>query len=288
MIENINIERLKNTAFSDVESFKKQINTITDKQVKQINNKEILKNMLSLLDITTLKDDDYKLSLEKIVAQTEYTIDNIRGYVAGLCVYSNLLPILNELYVPKQVKKVCVSGGFPTAQLSLNGKLNDIGFALDNAADEIDVPINRGLFYENKDELALELKAMRRIIDTKPLVKFKVIIESGELHSYLDVYSASIMAMQCGADFVKTSSGKVSRGADIYSSSVIMMAIKDFMQQNHAKKIGFKVAGGVKTCEQVLQYYSLMLYFFGEKYICKDTMRIGCSNLINEIINYLK
>ncbi|MBR1775323.1 MAG: hypothetical protein IJ759_07355 [Bacteroidales bacterium] len=285
MKNNITDKQLLNLAFTNPQSFRMRVDKLINELLSDIDKRKILKKSLSLLDITTLHDDDYKNSLVNIVNQSVYNVDGEDGVVAGVCIYSNLLPVLNEFNLDKRVSKVVVSAGFPTAQLSLVGKLNDVGFAIENGADEVDVPINRGLFFENREELKIELTAIKSIVKQNEKAKLKVILETSELKNYGNVYSSSMFAMRCGADFIKTSTGKVALGADVYSSCVMMLAIKDFLEENKDSVVGFKAAGGIRECAQVLQYYALMQYFFNEEYIDKNTFRIGCSNLRNEIIN---
>ena len=287
MENRINDKELLNLAFSSAESFRMQIDTIITQLLSQANTKDILKKSLTLLDITTLNDEDYKNSIVKIISQSTYSLCGIEGAVAGICIYSNLLPILREFSLDKRVRKVVVSGGFPTGQLSLEAKIKDIQFALENGADEIDIPINRGLFFENPTVLGQEIKEIKQQIDLYDKVRLKVILETSQLRSYENVYKASMIAMNNGADFIKTSTGKTKQGADIYSSAVMIMAIKEFLSNNPDRVVGFKAAGGIRNSEQVLQYYSLMRYFFSEKYINQDTFRIGCSSLRDNLINNL-
>ena len=164
MKNNITDKQLLNLAFTNPQSFRMQVDKLINELLSDIDKRKILKKSLSLLDITTLHDDDYKNSLVNIVNQSDYKEDGEDGVVAGVCIYSNLLPVLNEFNLDKRVSKVVVSGGFPTAQLSLVGKLNDVGFAIENGADEVDVPINRGLFFENREELKIELTAIKSIV----------------------------------------------------------------------------------------------------------------------------
>ncbi len=287
-INSNKIEELKSLMLTDTTSFKNYVDNLVSFSISEQRRREILKKSLSMLDITTLNSDDYRVAIEKIVSQSDYIVDKQIGYVAGICVYSNLIDILDTLLKNKDVKKVVVSGGFPTGQLSLQAKIKDIEYALQHGADEIDIPLNRGLFYENQDNLVEEITLMSNLVHTKKDAKIKVILETSLLHNLQDVYLASMLAMQCGADFIKTSTGKVSRGADIYSSFVMMLAIYNFVNTNEGRVVGFKVAGGVRTCEQVIQYNLLMQHLFSKQYINKDTMRIGCSNLKQEIINNLQ
>lgn len=287
-INSNKIEELRNLMLTDTTKLKSYVDSFANFVISPSQRREILKKSLSLLDITTLNDDDYIRAVGRIAEQTDYMVDGQRGHVAGVCIYSNLLNILNNVLINKDVKKVVVSGGFPTGQLTLEAKIKDIDFALQHHVDEIDIPINRGLFYEDKDLLTKELTIISNFIHDRSKAKLKVILETSQLHSLQDVYSASVIAMQCGADFIKTSTGKVSRGADIYSSFIMMLAIYDFANDDGGKVVGFKVAGGIRTCEQVVQYYLLMRHLFPEQYISPDTMRIGCSNLKQEIINNLQ
>ncbi|MBR1626301.1 MAG: deoxyribose-phosphate aldolase [Bacteroidales bacterium] len=287
MINKITDIELKNLAFNNIELFIERVDYIVSNLLSTINEIEALKKLLTMLDITTLRDDDYRESLVKIISQSTYIVDNNKGIVAGVCIYSNLLPVLNTLELDKRIRRVVVSGGFPTGQLSLEGKLNDIAFAIENGADEIDVPINRGLFFENKKEMAIEISAMKSIISQNKEVKLKVILETSELKSYENVYNASMIAMENGADFIKTSTGKTGKGADVYSAAIMMLAIKDYMVAN-GRIVGFKAAGGIRKSSEALKYYVLMQYFFGDSYINKDNFRIGCSNLKNDIIDSIK
>ncbi|MBQ7984820.1 MAG: hypothetical protein IJ250_04195 [Bacteroidales bacterium] len=284
MISSTEKDKLKLDAFQNGSDFERRIDCLLAEELSRINQKEALKEILGLLDITTLNDCDNKASVEKIIEQSKYFIDGKPFTVAGICVYSDLLWVLNSSEISSQnIYKVAVSGGFPSAHCSLQSKLSDIAFAVDNGADEIDVPINRGLFLENIVQAENELKQMRKTISKGRNVKMKVILETSQLQAYGNVYNASMLAMQCGADFIKTSTGKTDKGADVYTSAVMMIAIRDFAEKENSRTVGFKAAGGIRNSLQALQYYALMKCFFGEKYITKDTFRIGCSSLIEQI-----
>ncbi|MBQ9311437.1 MAG: deoxyribose-phosphate aldolase [Bacteroidales bacterium] len=272
---------------SSTVEFEKQVDSIISQEENNITNKtDLYLKLLSFLDLTTLNDDDYLQSLKKIVPETITYYKGNKITVAGLCTFSNLLPIVNNLDLDNSIRKVVVSGGFPTGQISLEAKLRDISFAIENKADEIDVPINRGLFYENPNELSSEINKMKDTIAKTSNAKLKVIIETGALKNYLDVYKVSQLAIKSGADFIKTSTGKISRGADLYSSIIMLIAIKEHFDLT-SKKIGFKAAGGIRKADDALKYYLLARFVLGEEYLTKDTFRIGCSNLKRDIINKL-
>jgi deoxyribose-phosphate aldolase len=290
-INEINdIDNLHKLIFQDNrEDFEKEIDNIILKEEENFDKEEILEKTLEVLDLTSLNNVDNKQSLEDLVKQGTFIVKNKEKHVAGLCTFSNLLPLLNSIKINKNIKKVVVSGGFPTGQLSLEAKIKDIEFAISNNADEIDIPINRGLFFEDKKELERELKVIKNIVNQKDNVKLKVILETGELKNLKNVYDASILAMNCGADFIKTSTGKINVGADKYSSAVMLIAIRDFLKENnYTKLVGFKAAGGVRTITQVLEFISLFYFFISKEYFNKSLFRLGCSNLKNEIISNLK
>lgn len=278
------IEYIKKLAFCrDNTLFHSKIDEIFNKRISNI--REILIKILSLLDITTLNDTDNKKAIENILNNLTCRVGKSSINVAGLCIYSNLLPILNQYYLPQEIKKVAVSGGFPTGQLSFEAKIRDIQFAINNKVDEIDIPINRGMFFEDKASFTKELKQISQFIRaySNNQTKLKVILETSELTNYENIYKASVIAMECGADFIKTSTGKVSRGADVYSSVIMLVAIKEYLQKT-GKKVGFKAAGGIRTWQEAIKYYILVEKLLGEEYLHKDTFRIGCSNLRDNIL----
>ena len=271
-MNRLDIDNIKHLAFaSEIEKFQTEVDELISHSIFQTNN--ILIKLLSLLDITTLNNEDYIKAIENISSMVESRVEEKRINVAGVCVYSNLLPILNKQNLPKGVKKVVVSGGFPTAQMSLKAKLSDISFCLENNADEIDIPINRGLFFENKEELKEELIQISNLIHNNSDSKLKIILETSELKTYQNIYDASILAMECGAD--------------VYSSVIMLVAIKDYFSETN-KLVGFKAAGGIRSYQEAIKYYIIAREIMGEAYINSSTFRIGCSNLRNDIINNIK
>lgn len=268
--------------------FEKKVDEIISNEFEQLKDEKAdLFKILSFLDITTLNDTDYQQALRDIVKETVFNVEDKEVKVAGLCIYSNLLPVLNLLHLDRDVRRVVVSGGFPTGQLSLEAKLHDVAFAIENKADEVDIPINRGLFFENRGELEIEIEAIKSIVNQNPKAKLKVIIESGELKTYKNVYEASLLSIKSGADFIKTSTGKVSRGADLYSAAIMMIAIKETLSTT-GKNVGFKAAGGIRKSEDALKYYLLAKAILGDNYITQETFRIGCSNLKYDILDKIK
>ncbi|MBR1776879.1 deoxyribose-phosphate aldolase [bacterium] len=279
------IENIKNLSFSDENLFKQKVDFIVSNQKY---GEDIYGKIFSCLDITTLNNTDYRKALELIIKKTK-TNSPTKGEIkaAGLCIYSYLVPLLEYFDLDKDIKRVVVSGGFPSGQVPLSTKISDVSFALDHKADEIDIPINRALFFENRKELKNELTLINTLIKINSNAKLKVIIETSELLTYKNVYEASMLAMECGADFIKTSTGKVSTGADIYSSFVMLSAINDYFISSQ-RLVGFKAAGGIRTSEQAVAYFLLAQAVMGNKFCNKETFRIGCSSLAEDIIRHIK
>ena len=163
-------------------------------------------------------------------------------------------------------------------------KLNEIKFAIDNNAQEVDIVMNRGLFLEgNFEEVSRETFLSKEICGD---VVLKVILEIGELETYENIYKASLINLEAGADFIKTSTGKIEKGADVYSFAVMLMAIKDYYKKTGVLK-SIKTAGGISTAEQALDYYILFSHYLGEENLNSKYFRIGGSRLKNNLVEFI-
>lgn len=245
--------------------------------------KEDLLRLIKYLDLTSLESTDNNDSIKNLIEKSSFEYDGVKHLVAGVCVFPNFLSFINDFKKDKALKTIVVAGGFPFSQMPLGVKLAEVRYACEHGADEIDVCINRGMFLSGEiqgvgDEIR-EIKSLIRSYSDKVLLK--VILEVGELKSYSDIYSAAMIALESGADFIKTSTGKIAKGADIYSVSVMLLVLREFYRKTGEVR-GLKVAGGIRTCFEVLQYRSLFEVFMG-----KDDdnryFRIGCSRLFENI-----
>ncbi|MGI6719221.1 MAG: deoxyribose-phosphate aldolase [Bacteroidales bacterium] len=232
------------------------------------------------IDLTTLKVDDTE---ERVVNLCENAIKND---VAAICVYPNFVSVAKDSLAKSNIKVASVAGCFPAAQSALKIKLAEVEYALECGADEIDIVFPVGLFFENKlDKVYEELNAYRGICKDKIL---KCILETGALQKDEHIKNASKIAIECGMDFLKTSTGKISPAATPDASKIMINAIKDHYLKTK-KMVGFKVAGGVSTYEEATVYINLINNILdtntNKKWLTPQYFRIGASRLLNNLNN---
>jgi deoxyribose-phosphate aldolase len=177
-----------------------------------------------------------------------------------------------------------VATAFPSGQAPLDVRLREVGEAVEAGADEIDMVINRGAFLSGRyREVFEEIAATRDACGT---ARLKVILETGELGSYDNVRRASVLAMATGADFIKTSTGKVQPAATLPVALVMLEAIRDFHHRT-GQMVGFKAAGGVRTAKQAIHYLVVAAETLGSDWLTPDWLRIGASSLLNDCLMQL-
>lgn len=249
-----------------------------------IYSKQELLSLIGFLDLTSLESVDDMNSIKCLIENSFFDYEGVRYLVAGVCVFPNFLPLIKELDFDKELKTIVVAGGFPFSQMPLEVKLEEVRYALEHGADEIDVCINRGLFLsKNEEVVSNEIKAVKNLISTcEKSVSLKVILETGELGSYSNIMKASMLALESGADFIKTSTGKIAKGADVYSVCVMLLALRLFYKKTGMLK-GLKVAGGIRSCFDALQYKNLFDSFMIKGLNDNKYFRIGCSKLFENI-----
>lgn len=263
---------------------------VRDKVGKQLANPKNpaadLKRILSCIDLTTLEGSDNKASVSALCGKAIRLIDPAGGIpaVAAVCVYPSLVKTVREQLRGTDIKTASVAGAFPSGQTSLQVKLEEVRYAANEGADEIDIVISRGkLLAGEYHEVFDELAAMREISSGLIL---KVILETGELQSPEMIRKASEIAIKAGADFIKTSTGKISTGATPEAFFTMLRTIRDFLTAE-GKTVGIKASGGVRTPEQALQYYFLTREILGEEVLQKEYFRIGASSLLENIVKML-
>lgn len=246
-------------------------------------NKEVYKTLFSCLDITTLDVTDNYESVLKLVEMinkmdTDHPeIDN----VAAICVYPNFVTAVRGALEVSDVKVAAVAGGFPSSQTYPEVKTIEAGLALKDGADELDIVMNVGNFIiANYEDMCDEITEMKEICGEATL---KVILETGALNSYNDVRKAAILSIYAGADFIKTSTGKIGIGAIPEAFYVMCNAIKDYYNET-GTKIGIKAAGGIRTANDAAKYYTIASEILGEDWMNKDLFRIGAASLANNLI----
>lgn len=245
--------------------------------------KEDLLGLIKYLDLTSLSSTDNNDSIKSLIEKSEFEYNDIKHLVAGVCVFPNFLPLIKDLCRDKGLKTIVVAGGFPFSQMPLEVKKEEVRYALEFGADEIDVCINRGMFLGGDIQgVANEIREIKNLIKTySDDVKLKVILEVGELRTYSNIYSAAKVALESGADFIKTSTGKSQKGADVYSVCVMLLVLREFYKASGELR-GLKVAGGVSRSEDALRYRNLFEAFCG-KVDGNQYFRIGCSGLFENM-----
>ena len=268
---------------SDFEQINQQLETIKQRSIAHCQDVQVLELMFNCIDLTSLNATDSSFSISDFVDKVnlfEKSYPDLKN-VAAVCVYSVFAPVMKSTLRAKNVKKAVVSGGFPSSQTFSDIKRDETKKALAFGANEIDIVISIGEFLEgNYEFVSEEIIGIKEVMGGSHL---KVIIESGALRTIEDIWIASLLSMQSGADFIKTSTGKLPVGATPEAAYVMCTAIKHFYQKT-GKKIGFKPAGGVSTIEEALIYYQIVNEVLGREWLNNDLFRIGASRLANSLL----
>ena len=245
--------------------------------------KDHLKKIFGMIDLTTLseKDNTENVSLMcQKVNQLRELYPNMPG-VAAICVYPELVSVVKENLENPLVNIASVGGGFPASQTFTNIKVMEIEQAIEQGADEIDMVMNVGKFLMGDLEYVdYEIHVIKQRMGS---VHLKVILETGSLKDLSLIRKASLLAIGAGADFIKTSTGKISPGATPEAMVVMCCAIRDFYMRT-GKKIGIKPAGGISDPETALLYYQIVKEILGEEWLNRERFRIGASRLANRIL----
>lgn len=245
---------------------------------------EVYQFLFSSIDLTTLSTED---SQNSVAAFTQRVNDFDNEYpqyrhVAAICVYSNFAEVVKANLEVTGVDIAVVAGGFPSSQTFTAVKVADVALAVAGGANEVDVVMNLGyLRDENYEDLCDELIELKH---TAKDARLKVILETGALKTAENIRKASVLAMRCDADFIKTSTGKIYPGASLEAAYVMCQCIKEYHEQT-GRKVGFKAAGGIRTTEEALQYYAIVKEVLGDEWLCHDLFRIGASSLANNLLS---
>jgi deoxyribose-phosphate aldolase len=236
-----------------------------------------------MIDLTTLEGMDTKGKIKSLCAKAKRPdpLDPSVPSVAAVCVYSDLVGIAKENLIGTNINVAAVATGFPSGRVSLAAKLQDTADAVSQGADEIDMVIDRGAFHEGRFlDIYDQIQAIKHTCGAAHL---KVILETGELKTYDNVKKASWIAMLAGADFIKTSTGKVQPAATLPVTLVMLQAIRDFETATH-RRIGMKPAGGIKTTKDAMKYLVLLKETLGDNWMNPNMFRFGASSLLNDLL----
>ena len=251
---------------------------------------DVLKECFSLMDLTTLSPKDTPASVAKLVEKVNSFAVDYPGYPlpASVCVYPNFASVVREHRHNPALHVTTVAGCFPTSQSFLEVKLHEIEMAVKQGADEIDIVLALNSFLTGDYATAgAEIAASRVCIDKAAAgrkVVLKVILETGLLVTHARIAEASFLAMENGADFIKTSTGKVEVNATPVAAYVMCECIKKFYEQT-GRKVGFKAAGGISSAMDAVCYYSIVSSILGKDWLSKDLFRFGVSRLANQLLS---
>jgi deoxyribose-phosphate aldolase len=239
------------------------------------------------MDLTTLEGADTpgKVAALATKAIRPDPVDRTVPSVAALCIYPSLVPVAKERLAGTPVKVASVATAFPSGQAPLEAKLADTRFAVEAGADEIDMVIDRGAFLSGR--YAKVFDEITRVKEAAGDAHLKVILETGELGTYDNVRRASLLAMAAGADFIKTSTGKVSPAATLPVSLVMLEAIRDVHDET-GRRVGFKPAGGIRVAKQAIQHLVLVHETLGPDWLTPDLFRLGASSLLNDVLMQIR
>lgn len=258
--------------------------------LESVASEAIYKECFAIMDLTTLKTTDTPASVAKLMDKVNaFKVDYPDFPLpASVCVYPNFATVLKEHRHYPEVHITTVAGCFPTSQSFLDVKLLEIEKAVLDGADEIDIVLALNSFLAGDLETAgREIAASRACIDrvagTRKVV-LKVIIETGLLVTPENIAEASFLAMENGADFIKTSTGKVEVNATPTAAVIMCECIKVFYEKT-GRKVGFKAAGGISSAMDAVCYYSIVASILGKDWLCKDLFRFGVSRLANQLLS---
>lgn len=268
---------------ADDTKVKEAVEKILSEHFAENNNLEVYKFLFNTIDLTTLKSTDSPQSVADFVERVNEFDEEYPELknVAAICVYPNFAQIVRTVLDVTAVDIACVSGGFPSSQTFPEVKVAETALAVEGGADEIDIVLNLGNFFDKDYEEVCD-----EIIEIKHAcrdARLKVILETGALKTAENIRNASILSMYSGADFLKTSTGKEFPGASLEAAYVMAKCIKEYYEKT-GNMVGFKCSGGVSTTEDAVKYYTIIKEVLGEEWLSNEYFRIGASRLANNLL----
>jgi deoxyribose-phosphate aldolase len=271
------------TAAVDAVGLQERAAALGKRSIKRDAKRWALDLAVRCMDLTTLEGSDTPGKAVAVCAKAVRPdpADRSIPHVAAVCVYPELVSVCAGQLSGTGVHVASVAGAFPSGLGPLRSRLAEIGWAVQQGADEVDIVLNRSAFLGGRYRQAFEEIAASR--EAAPGATLKVILEAGELGSYDQIRRASVLAMAAGADFIKTSTGKIGTGATPGAALCMMEAIRDFHHET-GRLVGFKAAGGVRTSKQAILYLVLCYETLGPDWMSPDLFRIGASSLLNDVL----
>ncbi len=286
MAQTITIPDFTVTPRVDQVGIEERASRFTKRSIKNETKLNGLKLALNMIDLTTLEGKDTDGKVRQLCYKAQHLHDAYPGLptVAAVCVYPSMVAVAKKALGNSGIKVAAVATAFPSGQAPRDVKIRDTKFAIDQGADEIDMVISRGKFHQGEYGFVFdEIAAVKEACGS---ARLKVILETGELVTYDKVRRASDIAMYAGADFIKTSTGKISPAATMPVTLVMLEAIRDFYYKT-GKKIAMKPAGGISKAKLALHYLVMLNEVLGEEWMNNEWFRFGASSLANDILMQL-
>ncbi len=260
-----------------------RVSRLFKRSVKKESKVTALKMTLSMIDLTTLEGKDSRGKVVQLCYKAAHLHDQYPGLptVAAVCIYPNMVAVASEALRGTGIRTAAVATAFPSGMTSLDVKLDEVKKVVNDGADEVDMVISRGRFLRGDyDYVAGEITAVKEACGEAHL---KVILETGELGTLDNVRRASDIAMAAGADFIKTSTGKIEPAATPPVVVVMLEAIRDYYYRT-GRKVGMKPAGGIGTAKQAIQYLVMLRETLGNEWLTPALFRFGASSLANDVL----
>ena len=254
-------------------------------------NKAVWRDVLGMIDLTSLTVSDTPTKIAAMTEKVNAFNDTYPDYPkpASICVYPNLAKTIADARESKAIHITAVGGGFPASQTFASVKVAECVAAVKDGADEIDIVLAHNSFCDGRyDDTSKEISDIKQaIISVNPAAHLKVILETGALASYDDMAIASFLAMEAGADFIKTSTGKIGVSATPEAAYVMCECIKAYHDAT-GTKVGFKPAGGIATADDASLYYGIVDTVLGKEWLNPGLLRFGASRMANNLLSALE
>ncbi len=268
---------------TDDAAVKAAVEKILAEKLQENMNQDVYKQILNSIDLTTLTSTDSPQSVANFTERVNAFDNEYPQYpnVAAICVYPNFVPVVRTVLDVSGVNVAAVSGAFPSSQTFIEVKVAEVGMAIAEGADEIDIVFNVGNYLDGDyEEVCDEIAELKHSCRGGRL---KVILETGALKTAENIKAASVLSLYAGADFLKTSTGKEYPGASLEAAYVMAQCIKEYFEKT-GNRVGFKASGGVRSTEDAVKYYTIIKEVLGEEWLTNEYFRIGASSLANNVL----
>ncbi len=257
------------------------------RSIKKESKVEALKMVLSMIDLTTLEGQDTPGKVRQLCQKAIHLHDSMPGlpHVAAVCVYPTMVGVAKKALGKNDIKVCSVATAFPSGMSLRSVKLEETKTAVDAGANEIDMVISRGAFLQG--EFGYVFDEIQAIKEACGKAHLKVILETGELGTLDRVRRASVLAMHAGADFIKTSTGKIQPAATMPVTLVMLQAIRDYYYET-GRMVGMKPAGGISKAKLAVHYLVMLRETLGQAWMTKEWFRFGASSLANDVLMQLQ